>query len=62
MTKEKEVWNKTVDEMEYSELVDWAVGEIIFGLARGETIHNLVYKILSTFTNYNILQIKSIKG
>jgi hypothetical protein len=51
----KEAWNKELDELNFTELVDWTVGTIIFGLAKGETIHNLVYRILSAFANNDIL-------
>ena len=47
----KDTWNKTIKEMDFNERVDWAVGEIIFGIARGESLHNIVWKILNTLAN-----------
>jgi hypothetical protein len=47
----KEVWNKTLIEMEFDEIVDWATGKIVFGLIKGVSIHTLVYEVLQSLTS-----------
>lgn len=42
----KQVWNKTIAEMTFEELVDYIVGKIIFGIAKGKTLHSIVYECM----------------
>jgi mannitol/fructose-specific phosphotransferase system IIA component len=43
----KQIWNKTVSEMTFDELVNWAAGMIIFGIAKGDKLHSIVWDILN---------------
>jgi len=48
----KNVWDKNLSEMEFNEIVDWMTGQIIFGIARGEKLHDIVYSIMIAFVQH----------
>lgn len=52
----KPVWDKKLEEYTFNELVDWAVGVVIFGIASGETIHALMFKVVDTVCQWKRAQ------
>lgn len=52
----KAVWDKQLKEFTFQELVDWAVGVVIFGLAKGESIHAIMFKVVDTAVRWKVEQ------
>lgn len=53
----KDTWEKTLEEYTFSEISNWMVGCIIFGLVRGETIQDIVYRCLTSLANVGKLKV-----
>jgi hypothetical protein len=44
--KEKATYQKSLEEMNFDEIVDWATGKIFFGIAHGESLRSIVFGVL----------------
>lgn len=56
--RNKDTWEKNLEEFTFDEVIDWIVGCIIFGLARGETLRNIVYSCIQSLANAGKLRVK----
>jgi hypothetical protein len=55
--REKDTWEKSPEEYTFNEVVNWVVGKVIFGLASGQSIHDIIYMCMISLANTGKLKI-----
>jgi len=56
----KESWDKPFKDMDFNERVDWAVGYIIFGIARGQVLKSLVWEVSAMWSKFPLITKKEV--